>query len=307
LEARDGGLSANGRPVGDVWSLRSGGIVSANQRRVRGGIEIRRVPGGLQVVNEVGLEDYVAGTVGKEIYSDWEPETMKAQAVAARSYALYQKARNSGQPYHVVSSTGHQVYGGVDAEMPEVVAAVSATRGAFLTYRRKPILAAYHSASGGRTASAKEVWGESLPYLVSMKVEGEEESPDTYWRAAISRTKLGRALASLGIQIDTVREARVVDRSRSGRASRVQIRSDTDSHTLEARALRVALGETVIRSTLFEIRVQKDGFVFVGSGYGHGVGMSQWGAQAMALRGSSYREILRAFYPGTSLVREEAR
>jgi stage II sporulation protein D len=303
LQARAGGLSVDGRPVGDVWSLRGGGIVSANQRRVRGGIEIRRVPGGLQVVNEVGLEDYVAGTLGKEIYPDWDPETMKAQAVVARSYALYQRARNSGQPYHVVSGTDHQVYGGVDAETPEVVAAVSATRSEFLSYRRRPILAAYHSASGGRTASAEEVWGESLPYLVSMNVEGEEESPDTYWRAAISRTKLGRALATLGIQIGTVRDARVVDRSGSGRASQVQIRSDTGSHTLEARALRLALGETVIRSTLFEIRAEQDGFVFVGSGYGHGVGMSQWGARAMALRGSSYREILDAFYPGTSLVR----
>ena len=307
LETQGGGLSANRRPVGDVWRLRSGGIVSADQLRVRGALEVRRVPDGLQVVNEVGVEDYVAGTLGKEIYPDWEPEMLKAQAVAARSYALHQRARNRTQPYHVVAGTGHQVYGGVDAESPAVIAAVSATRGEYLAYQRRPILAAYHSASGGRTASAQEVWGESLPYLVSIEVEGEEESPDTYWRAAISRTKLGRALASLGIQIDTVREARVIDRSRSGRASRVQIRSDTDSHTLEARALRVALGETVIRSTLFEIRVQKDGFIFVGSGYGHGVGMSQWGAQAMALRGSSYREILRAFYPGTSLVREEAR
>jgi stage II sporulation protein D len=307
LETRAGGLSADHQPVGDVWRLRGGGLVSADHQRVRGGLEIRRVPDGLQVVNEVGLEDYVAGTLGKEIYPDWDPETMKAQAVVARSYALYQRARNNSHPYHVVAGTGHQVYGGFDAETPAVVAAVSATRGEFLAYQHSPILAAYHSASGGRTASAQEVWGESLPYLVSMKVDGEEESPDTYWRAAISRTKLGRALASLGIQIESVRDARVVDRSRSGRALRVQIRSDTGSHTLEARALRVALGETVIRSTLFEIRAERDGFVFVGSGYGHGVGMSQWGAQAMALRGSSYREILQAFYPGTSLVTGGAR
>ena len=307
LETRDGGLSADRRPVGDVWRLRSGGIVSADQLRVRGGLEVRRVPDGLQVVNEVGLEDYVAGTVGREVYSSWHPETLKAQAVVARSYALHQRARNGAQPYHVVAGTGHQVYGGADAENPAVVAAVSATRGEYLAYERRPILAVYHSASGGRTASAQEVWGESLPYLVSVEVEGEEDSPDTYWRAAISGTKLGRALVPLGIQIGTVRDARVVDRSRSGRALRVQIRGDAGSHTLDARALRVALGESVIRSTLFEIRGAKGGFVFVGSGYGHGVGMSQWGARSMALRGSSYREILQAFYPGTTLVREGAR
>jgi stage II sporulation protein D len=307
LETRGaGGLTADRRPVGDVWRMRGGGIVSADQFRVRGGLEVRRVPDGLQVINEVELEDYVAGTLGGEIYSSWDPEALKAQAVAARSYALHQRARNGTEPYHVGAGTGHQVYGGVDVETPAVVAAVSATRGEYLAYQRRPILAVYHSASGGRTASSQEVWGESLPYLVSVKVEGEEESPDTYWRAAISGTKRGRALVSLGIQIGSVRALRVVDRSRSGRALRVQIRGDTGSHMLEARALRVALGETVIRSTLFEIRVADGKFVFAGSGYGHGVGMSQWGAQGMALSGSSYREILRTFYPGTSLVRGRA-
>jgi len=142
---------------------------------------------------------------------------------------------------------------------------------------------------------------------VSLEVEDEQDSPDTYWRATISKTKLGRALDSLGIQIGSPQEVQVVDRSRSGRALRVRIRGDRGQHTLEARALRVALGESVIRSTLFEIRSARDAVVFVGSGHGHGVGMSQWGAQAMAQRGSTYREIVRAFYPGTSLVGEAAR
>jgi len=82
----------------------------------------------------------------------------------------------------------------------------------------------------------------------------------------------------------------------------VRIRGARGKHILEARALRVALGESVIRSTLFEIRSASDAFVFVGSGHGHGVGMSQWGAQAMAQRGASYREIVQAFYPGSALV-----
>ncbi len=82
----------------------------------------------------------------------------------------------------------------------------------------------------------------------------------------------------------------------------MQIRGDKGNHNLDARALRTALGESVIRSTLFEIRPANDAFVFVGSGHGHGVGMSQWGAQAMAQRGSTYREIIQTFYPETSLV-----
>ena len=176
-----------------------------------------------------------------------------------------------------------------------------------LVFRGEPILAAYHSASGGRTASAEEVWGQALPYLVSVPVEHEEDSPDTYWRASVSRTTLGRALVPLGVQVGPVRELRVVERSPSGRARVVRVRGREGEKEIEARALRASLGAEVIRSTLFEIRPTADGFLIVGSGHGHGVGMSQWGAEAMARRGASYREILMFFYPGSELIQGEAR
>jgi stage II sporulation protein D len=254
------------------------------------------------VVNHVGLEDYVAGTLGRELYPGWEVETLKAQAIVTRSYALHQMARRSGHAFDVGGDTSGQVYGGYDGETPAARAAAAATRGEYLGYRGEPILAVYHSASGGQTASAEEVWGRPLPYLVSVPVEEEEDSPDTYWRASASGTTLGRALASLGMRVGPVRELRVVERSQSGRALQVQVSGADGNRKLEARALRTALGETVIRSTLFEIRSAGDRFVFVGSGHGHGVGMSQWGAQAMARRGVGYREILATFYPGTELA-----
>jgi stage II sporulation protein D len=184
---------------------------------------------------------------------------------------------------------------------------VRGTRGELLVYRGEPILAAFHSASGGQTASAEEVWGRALPYLVSRPVPDEEDSPDTYWRASVSRTTLGRALEPLGLRLGAVRQVRVEGRSASGRALRVRLQGTEGSESLEARALRSALGRSVIRSTLFEVRNAEDGFIFVGSGHGHGVGMSQWGAQAMATRGASYREILEWFYPGTQLVQRDAR
>ncbi len=301
------GLLVDGRPVGGRWRIGGSGIVAVNRMRFRGDLEFRRNSSGMQVINEVELEDYVSGILGREVYPDWHPEMLKAQAVVARSYALHQRAEAGDEAFDVEAGTGSQVYGGVAAETPAIRAAVEATRGEYLAYARKPILAVYHSASGGQTASSEEVWGRALPYLVSLEVDDEEDSPDTYWRATISKTKLGRALDSLGIQIGTPQEVEVVDRSRSGRALRVRIRGDRGQHTLEARALRVALGESVIRSTLFEIRSAPDAVVFVGSGHGHGVGMSQWGAQAMAQRGSTYREIVQAFYPGTSLVGGAAR
>jgi stage II sporulation protein D len=184
--------------------------------------------------------------------------------------------------------------------------AAEATRGELLLHGGAPILAAFHSASGGETASAEEVWGESLPYLVRQPVPHEEDSPDTYWRARVTRTTLSRALAPLGLRLGAIRQVSVVDRSPSGRARRIRLSGSEGSGTLSGRALRTALGEGVVRSTLFEIRSGEDDFTFVGSGHGHGVGMSQWGAEAMAQRGASYREILDAFYPGTQLRREDA-
>jgi stage II sporulation protein D len=306
LEPVPGGLRADSRPVGPVWRL-EGELLRVDRLRVRGGVEVRRVAGGLRVVNRVPLEHYVAGTLGRETYPGWAAETFKAQAVATRTYALHEAARHADRPFDVEGGTRGQVYGGVDAESPQAVAAAAATRGEFLASRGRPILAVFHSSSGGRTASAEEVWGRALPYLVSVPVENEEDSPDTYWRASVSRTTLGRALVPLGVQVGPVRELRVVERSPSGRARSVQVRGRDGEKEIEARALRASLGAKVIRSTLFEIQATPDGFLIVGSGHGHGVGMSQWGAEAMARRGAGYREILASFYPGAELLRGEAR
>jgi stage II sporulation protein D len=151
------------------------------------------------------------------------------------------------------------------------------------------------------------VWGERLPYLVSLPVPHEEDSPDTYWRARVTGTTLGRALAPLGLRLGAIRQVSVIDRSASGRARTLRVSGTEGSGTLSGRALRAALGEGLIRSTLFEIRNRDDAFIFVGSGHGHGVGMSQWGAEAMAKRGATYREILAAFYPGAQLSQVASR
>jgi stage II sporulation protein D len=305
-----GGILVDGEAVGPVWRPPrppASGVFQVDGRGIRGGLEVRRVPGGIDVINHVGLEDYVAGTLGREVYPGWHPEMLKAQAVVTRTYALHEMARNASRDFDVGSGTGSQVYGGATAETPSVLRAASETSGEYLAYGRQPILAAFHSASGGRTATAEEVWGERIPYLVSVEVANEEDSPDTYWRASVSRTTLGRALARVGVQVGSIREIRVAERSASGRARRLHVRGTKGTQALGARALRTALGESVVRSTLFEIRGSDDGFTFVGSGHGHGVGMSQWGAQAMAESGTSYREILEMFYPGTTVMEDATR
>ncbi|MCH8084143.1 MAG: hypothetical protein IH885_07890, partial [Myxococcales bacterium] len=109
VEAGPSGLLADGRPVGAVWRLGGSGIVEVDRMRFRGELEFRSIPNGMQVINKVTLEDYVAGILGREIYPDWHPETLKAQAVVARSYALHQRAESGGQAFHVEAGTGSQV------------------------------------------------------------------------------------------------------------------------------------------------------------------------------------------------------
>jgi stage II sporulation protein D len=272
-------------------------------RRVRGSVEVIRGSGGLLVVNELPLEDYVAGTVLGEVSEGFGDAVLRAQAVAIRTYALHRRAESRATGYDVEAGTRSQVYLGLDGESPAAQAAVDATRGQILTFGGEPILAAFHSAAGGRTATAAEVWGRDVPYLVSVGVPGEEDSPDTYWRAPYSADELGDALAAAGRDVGRVHDLAITERTGSGRSAQVRVRGSDGATTLSGEALRRVLGLTRLRSTLFEVRRTKDGFVFVGSGNGHGVGMSQWGARALARRGSNYKQILARFYPGASIHR----
>jgi stage II sporulation protein D len=271
-------------------------------RRVRGSVAVIRAASGLLVVNEVPLEDYVAGTVLGEVSEGFGDAVLRAQAVAIRTYALHQRATSRASAFDVEAGTRSQVYLGLDGESPAARAAVDATRGQILTFDGEPILAAFHSAAGGRTATAAEVWGRDVPYLVSVGVPGEEDSPDTYWRAPYSKAELGDAMAAAGKDVGVVRDVAIAERTASGRSAQVRVRGSDGTKMLSGEALRRVLGLTRLRSTLFEVRRTADGFVFVGSGNGHGVGMSQWGARALARRGSNYKQILARFYPGAQVV-----
>ena len=300
VRVAEAGIRVDGGPVVAEWAAppfrsgRVGGIRTAGPIRA-----IRSGPHAV-VVGSVPLERYVSSTIGGEMPASWSAEALRAQAVVSRTYALHQRRARRSRAWDVEAGTRSQVFRGLDVP-PEARSAARATACQVLTYRGAPILAAFHSASGGRTASAGEVWGREIAYLVSLEVVGEDDSPDTYWRAAASRSKLGRTLAAAGHAIGDVTGARVEARSESGRVARIRFRGERGTVTLSGRQLRSALGESVLRSTLFELRESEDGFVFVGSGRGHGVGMSQWAARGLAEQGASYREILMKFYPGTTL------
>lgn len=255
----------------------------------------------LDVVNVLPLERYVAGSVAAEVYPSWPVEVLKAQAVIARSYALHERGRRNGEAFDLEAGVLSQSYrsGEVSRRVRE---ASRATRGIWLSFAGKPILAAYHSSAGGRTASAREVWGEELPYLRVLE-SPDHDAPDYFWSFEIEEGDLARALGEHGVAVRGVPRVEIAERSESGRVLRLRV----GEAVIEGRDLRQILGGAAIKSTLFEVRTRGEQVLFLGSGSGHGVGLSQWGALALARQGRSFEEILAYYYPGSVLERGLAR
>jgi stage II sporulation protein D len=296
-------LLVNGERVGREWAPKGSGPWQVGTRTVRGRIAVRVYEGKVQVLNRVGLEPYVASIVGGEMSASWPSHALRAQAVAARTYVLHEVAKRRSSAWDVRATEASQVYRGIEAETVETRAAARATAGEILTFEGEPILAVFHSTAGGRTATAGEVWGRDLPYLRVIEVDEEDDAPHTYWRSVFVQADLVDVLSSAGVSIGegAMVVLEVTRRTPSGRVEQIEVRGLPHREALQGKRLRRVLRGLGLRSTLFDIRTTDEGVAFVGSGHGHGVGMSQWGARALAERGESYQRILARFYPGTRL------
>ena len=250
-------------------------------------------------VVELRLEDYVAGVVSGEMPSSFPPEAQKAQAVAARSYALTRKieARAAGREHDIGAGVLAQVW----TERPGAAAraAASATAGEVLVAGMDPVEAYFHASCGGRTEGGLAAIGRDLPYLAAVACGRCDGAPRVRWTAVIPARELARAAGLPG----AASAARVVARTATGRAERVEIEAGGRSASLAATDLRQRLGFSRVPSLAFELRPAAGGFAFEGRGQGHGAGLCQWGAAGLAREGKTYREILAHYYPGADVVR----
>jgi stage II sporulation protein D len=276
--------------------LTAAALLVASTSQAAGDVLVR-VRGSDGAVTRVALEPYVERAVAGEVWASWPEEALKAQAVVARSYALHQRRENAAQAHDVESSVlSQRIARGPVAR--SIRKAVRATRGQYLSWAEEPILAAFHSSAGGRTASALEVWGEDLPYLRPVE-SPDDAAPDFFWSYQIGAEDLRAALREAGFEPRGRARARVVQRTPSGRVAGI----DLLGARLSGREAREVLGGRALRSALFDVRVEDGNVRFLGSGAGHGVGLCQWGARELALRGRSYAQILAHYYPGTGLTR----
>ena len=256
-----------------------------------------RLEGG--AVQELRLEDYVAGVVAGEMPASFPPEALRAQAVAARSYALTRKieADRSGKPWHIGSGVLAQVYRG--RHSPAARAAADATEGEVLVHGVLPVEAYFHGSCGGATEAGSAALGRDLPYLASTACGACDAAPGARWERSFSGAELGKVARLPG----PAEAVRVVSRTASGRAERVELARGERGVVLAAADLRQRLGWSRLPSVAFDVAAAADGFVFTGRGQGHGAGLCQHGAGGLARAGKTYREILAHYYAGAEILK----
>ena len=285
-------------------SDKSDGGLALDGRRYRGSLELRHRGAGLTAVNIVPVDDYLLSVVPEEMPTDWPAEALKAQSVAARSFALKSRGRHAAEGYDLCTTTHCQLYKGIASEKTASTAAVRATRGEVLTYGGQPIEALFHTDSGGMTESSEDVWGSHVPYLRAVRDTPLGTMP---WSKTVSTADLEQKLAAKGHAIGRLRAIELSplaigraakDRTASGRVKAMTVTGTKGSVTLSGTAWRSLLG---LKSTLFDAKLTKDTVTFTGFGAGHGLGISQWGAKRLAKTGKSYADILHHYYTGVTL------
>ena len=311
------------------------GTVFIGATEYRGAARFLRTDAGLTVINYVDIEDYLKGVVPGEMPNSWPQEALKAQAVCARNYAISNWNKFEKYGFNLDDSTQSQVYLGVSAEKASTNKAVEETAGIYLKYNNQYANTFFYSSSGGHTESSENVWSSAIPYLV-----GVEDPYDTSkeWTVPYTPDEIEEKLDGIGVNIGDVIDLEVIERSASGRIIDLKITGTDGTYNLKKEKSRSLFN---LRSNLYTITkkgadpepvlvVTAKGleersvsqpiltstglipvdvgtpteYIMTGTGYGHGVGMSQYGAKGMAEAGYNYEQILKHYFTGTSLVEE---
>jgi len=325
-----------------VRATTPGSFITYEGKRYRGELVVTVSQGSLLVVNRLGVESYLRGVVPLEIgdRKPGEEAAVEAQAVAARSYTYIHMNEAGDRPFDMYGSIQDQAYGGVDAEKPMSDTAVASTRDMVIKYAGRIISTPYHSTCGGRTAARSEVWWRQSdePYLrpVSDQIPGTnsyycDPSPRFRWTANFSQAQLRESLEKYLATVTPAAEPpvtppastprmslgritgfRIEGRTASDRVSAVSIQTERGNYVIRGNDVRFVLRPPsggLLGSTYFTAESTSDGagsiasLVIRGGGYGHGIGMCQWGAIGRARAGQDYRTILTTYYPGTTVSR----
>ena len=265
-----------------------------------GGVRLNKVKGSFTVINLVPLEDYLRGVVSKEMSPSFPLEALKAQTVAARSFAMKNRHRHESEGFDLCATTHCQVYDGA-AIYDSTDKAVDETRGEVMLFRGKVADTNFHTDSGGMTENVGEVWGTAAPYLIAVKELLKLGEP---WTVKVTKKDFASRFGSGFGDLKSVKLSKLTigkeanDRSSSGRVKFAQLIGTKKTLKISGNDLRRKFS---LPSTLFDIKISGKEVIFTGYGHGHGVGMSQVGAKSYAEDGWSYEKILSHYYRGAEL------
>jgi stage II sporulation protein D len=298
------GVAVGDRPPASAIRMKGppGTVFELQGRQYWGEIVIRAKRRGMEVINEVPLETYLLGVIGGEMPPSWEIEALKAQAVAARTYSISRKraATVKGSDFDLFDDTRSQVYIGLPPARyaARIEQAVQGTAGEVLLYEGRLLTAYFHSTCGGHTEGAVRVFHtDGIPPLEGVPCTFCKDSTSFRWELKIPKAD---AAAKLGVK--ELQAIRGLDPGRSGRFRKVAVQGEGGEVVLSANQFRELLGFIKVKSSAFEAEISEDTLQLKGRGFGHGVGMCQWGARGMAKAGKRYHDILAHYYPGALLL-----
>lgn len=301
-----GGKVQVGSGSAETVRLTAAALSVGQGRRARqypGTLVVSASRGRLRVVNETSLERYTEGVLAGECPASFHPEAIRAMAVAARSYSYRKAFLANGE----LCDTVHcQVYRGITGHA-SIQEAVRETEGTCALYEGEVIDAVYSSDCGGYTEASENAWrgGKPVPYL--RPVEDAPEPQGQPYCASVNRghrwsltVKRDRLLSLLGKRADEVR-LKILDLSDSGRVRQLRLEAEASAKTFSGDQWRRLLGLSSVKSLKFEVQPTDTGFQLAGRGYGHGVGLCQYGSNGMGKSGADYEQILKHYYTGIEL------
>lgn len=335
-------LMCNGADTGLTQSdfFKASEFICCQGKQYRGDIRLCVKNGGILIINNISVEEYLYGVVGREMSEGFPIEALKAQAVAARNYTAISMGRHSSEGFDLCNGVHCQAYGAVAAEGEKVRKAVDETAGVYLKYKGNPVQCYYYSSNGGYSENSENVWVAELGYLKGKKDPYEDASriQNYNWTVTFTAEDIRKTLSDRDIDIGDITDVRVKKYSENNHALELEIVGSKGTKSYFKDNIRAAMPKS-LNSTLFTVTksggtreisvltangtvqlssvsgtvlsgngreyINTDGgeveFTFTGSGWGHGVGMSQYGAMFMAEQGFGYEDILKFYFTDTEI------
>jgi stage II sporulation protein D len=278
-----------------------GKTIKVGQNRYLGEILICKDEKDFMVINNIEIEDYLKGVLPREVYSFWPFSMLKAQAIASRSFAVAEALRNKNKEYDLTCDTFSQVYAGQSSENRRTNRAVDKTRGLVLEKDNDVLPAFFHACCGGHTRNAENVWGINVESLKGVKCSWCRWSPYFRWKTRIDVDEILSSFKKAGYGFDRIDDIRAGKTDENGFLLFVRVKSRGRWYDIRTQRLRAVLGRGRVKSAKFKVKKYPRFYLFYGYGWGHGVGMCQWGAFGLSLRRWNAERILEYYYPGAEI------